>query len=37
MGLGAAQMQAIQNEWRIGLPDNKCNALEFLKEYADLS
>jgi hypothetical protein len=36
-GLGTAQIQAIQNEWRIGLLDNKSNALEFLKEYADLS
>jgi hypothetical protein len=37
LGLGAAQMRSIQNEWRIGLVDNKCNALEFLKEYAELS
>jgi hypothetical protein len=37
LGLGNAQMQSIQNEWCIGLLDNKCNALEFLKEYAELS
>ncbi len=37
LGLGAAQIKSIQNGWRIGLPDNKCNALEFLKEYAELS
>jgi hypothetical protein len=36
-GLGAAQMKSIQNEWRIGLLDNNCDALMFLKEYADLS
>jgi len=36
-GLGSAQMKSIQGEWRIGLPDNKCTALEFLKEYANLS
>lgn len=37
LGFGTAQIQAIQNEWRIGLPDKNCDALEFLKEYADLS
>lgn len=37
LGLGAAQIQSIQKKWHIGLPDNKCNALEFLKEYAELS
>jgi hypothetical protein len=37
VGLGTAQMQSIQNEWCIGLLDNKCNALDFLKEYTDLS
>jgi hypothetical protein len=35
-GLGKAQMQSIQNEWRIGLLDNKSDALQFLKEYAYL-
>ena len=37
LGLGHAQMKAIQEEWRFGLLDNKCDALEFLKEHADLS
>jgi hypothetical protein len=36
LGFGIAQIQTIQNEWRIGLPDRNCDALEFLKEYADL-
>jgi hypothetical protein len=36
-GLGTAQIRSIQNKWGIGLIDNKCSALEFLKEYADLS
>jgi hypothetical protein len=35
--LGHAQMKSIQDEWRIGLPDNQCDALQFLKEYADLT
>lgn len=37
LGLGSAQMKSIQNKWHIGLLDKKSNALEFLKEYADLS
>lgn len=37
LGLGTAQRKSIQEEWFIGLPDNKCNALEFLKEHAELS
>ena len=37
LGLGDAQIQEIQNRWHIALPDNKSNALEFLREYMDLS
>lgn len=36
LGLGAAQINSIKKEWNIELPDNKINALEFLKEYANL-
>ena len=37
LGLGTAQIQSIEKKWGIALLDNKINALEFLKEYADLS
>jgi hypothetical protein len=37
LGLGNAQIKAIQNEWHIKLLDNNSDALQFLKEYADLS
>ena len=37
LGFGNAQMKAIQYEWRIKLFDNNSDALQFLKEYADLS
>ena len=36
-GLENAQIQEIQNRWHIALPDNKRNALEFLREFTDLS
>jgi len=37
MHLGTAQIEAIQNKWRIRLPDNTSNALEFLRNYAVLT
>ena len=37
LGLGSAEIEAIQNRWKILLMDNTSNALQFLKEYADLS
>ena len=35
-GLGKAQRDSIRDEWRIFLPDNSSDALNFLKEYARL-
>jgi len=32
-GLGKAQIETLQNQWHIGLPDETCDSLEFLKEY----
>jgi hypothetical protein len=37
LGLGTAQIQSIRKKWGIALLDNKSNALEFLKEDAELS
>jgi len=36
-GLENAQIREIQNKWHIALPDNKRIALEFLREFTDLS
>jgi len=37
LGFEDSQIQEIQNRWHIALPDNKLNALEFLREFTDLS
>ena len=37
LGLEEAQIQEIQNKWHIALPDKKCNALDFLRGFTDLS
>ncbi len=36
MGLGSSQIRSIQTQWNIWLPDKHFNALEFLRECADL-
>jgi hypothetical protein len=36
-GLGRAEMEAVENEWHIGLPDNSYDSIRFMKECVDLT